>query len=56
MMHMQDLWRGQFAHPALRRLVDEIDRRAEQGSGYTQDDHARVAITIPQGRVRPGPR
>ena len=49
MMHMQDLWRGQFADPALRRLVDEIDRRAEQGSGYTQDDHARVAITIPQG-------
>ena len=56
MMHMQDLWRGQFADLALRRLVDEIDRRAEQGSGYTQDDHARVAITIPHGRVRPGPR
>jgi hypothetical protein len=47
MMHMQDLWRERFADPALSGLVDEIDRRAEQGSGYTEDDHARVAITVP---------
>jgi hypothetical protein len=47
MMHMQELWRGYFADPALGRLVDEIDRRAEQGSGYGEDDHARVALTIP---------
>ncbi|NNN29140.1 DUF3500 domain-containing protein [Streptomyces sp. S3(2020)] len=47
MMHMQDLWRGSFADPALTRLVDDIDRRAEAGSGYTEDDHARVAITVP---------
>ncbi|MEU9449904.1 DUF3500 domain-containing protein [Streptomyces sp. NPDC048277] len=47
MMHMQDLWRGTFADPALDRLVDDIDRRAEAGSGYTEADHARVAITIP---------
>ncbi|MFG2799983.1 DUF3500 domain-containing protein [Streptomyces pseudovenezuelae] len=47
MMHMQDLWRGQFEDPALDRVVDDIDRRAEAGSGYTESDHARVAITIP---------
>ncbi|WAU82544.1 DUF3500 domain-containing protein [Streptomyces sp. Qhu-G9] len=47
MMHMQDLWRDRFADPALARLVDDIDRRAEEGSGYTEDDHARLAITVP---------
>jgi Protein of unknown function (DUF3500) len=47
MMHMQDLWRGSFSDPALARLVEEIDRRAEEGSGYTRDDHASVAITTP---------
>lgn len=47
MMHMQDLWRGSFKDPALARLVDDIDRRAEEGSGYTEEDHARVAITAP---------
>ncbi|MGI5461148.1 DUF3500 domain-containing protein [Streptomyces sp. CA-249302] len=47
MMHMQDLWRGRFADPALTSLVDDIDRRAEADSGYTEDDHARVAITVP---------
>lgn len=47
MMHMQDLWRGRFADPELDRLVNDIDRRAEAGSGYTENDHARVAITIP---------
>lgn len=47
MMHMQDLWRGQFADPRLAALVDDIDRRAEEGSGYTERDHAAVAISIP---------
>ncbi|WP_232838146.1 DUF3500 domain-containing protein [Streptomyces geranii] len=47
MMHMQDLWRGRFADPALTRLIDDIDRRSEEGSGYTEDDHARLAITVP---------
>lgn len=47
MLHMQDLWRGQFADPALADLVDDIDRRAEDGSGYTERDHAAVAISIP---------
>lgn len=50
MMHMQDLWRGQFTDSALEKLVDDIDRRAEQGSGYTETDHAAVAITVaPKG-------
>jgi hypothetical protein len=31
----------------LDRLVNANDRRAEAGSGYTEDDHARMAITIP---------
>jgi hypothetical protein len=47
MMHMQDLWRGRFADPALDKLVDDIDRRAEDGSGYTARDHAAVSISIP---------
>jgi hypothetical protein len=47
MMHMQDLWRGRFADPALEKLVDDIDRRAEGGSGYTTRDHAVVSISIP---------
>lgn len=47
MMHMQDLWRGRFADPALHQLVDDIDRQAEQSSGYTAADHAALAISIP---------
>jgi hypothetical protein len=47
MMHMQDLWRGRFADPTLEKLVDDIDRRAEDGSGYTATDHAAVSISIP---------
>ncbi|MFD4530246.1 DUF3500 domain-containing protein [Streptomyces sp. NPDC058470] len=45
MMHMQDLWRGRFADPSLADLVDDIDRRAEEGSGYTERDHAALAIS-----------
>lgn len=47
MMHMQDLWRRPFSDPTLDDLVNDIDRRAEASSGYTEADHARVAITIP---------
>jgi hypothetical protein len=47
MMHVQQLWRGQFADPALDKLVDDIDRRAEQGSGYTEADHAAMALSVP---------
>ncbi|MEU8124890.1 DUF3500 domain-containing protein [Spirillospora sp. NPDC049024] len=47
MMHLQDLWRGRFSDPELDALVNDIDRRAEANSGYTEADHAQVAITIP---------
>ncbi|MHB9856083.1 DUF3500 domain-containing protein [Streptomyces krungchingensis] len=47
MMHMQDLWRRPFADASMDDLVDDIDRRAEASSGYTEADHARVAITFP---------
>jgi hypothetical protein len=50
MMHMQDLWRGQFAEQRLIDLVDRIDERAETGSGYGADDHRRLALTTqPKG-------
>lgn len=44
MMHMQDLWRGDFGDSALTRLVDDIDHRAESASGYDHADHDRLAI------------
>lgn len=47
MMHLRDLWRGQFSDPTLDILINDIDRQAEASSGYTDADHARVAITIP---------
>lgn len=47
MMHMQDLWRGRFAEPELNELVDDIDRRAEAASGYTEADHRALAISVP---------
>ncbi|MEV0125774.1 DUF3500 domain-containing protein [Streptomyces sp. NPDC050703] len=47
MMHLRDLWRGRFSDPTLDELVDDIDRQAEASSGYTDADHALVAITIP---------
>jgi len=47
MMHMQDLWRARFADPTLDKLVDDIDRRAEDGSGYTARDHEAVSISVP---------
>ncbi|GAA5153544.1 DUF3500 domain-containing protein [Pseudonocardia eucalypti] len=47
MMPMRDLWRGRFADPALDQLIDDIDRRAEESSGYTEADHAVLAISLP---------
>ena len=44
MIHMQDLFRGQFTDPRLSELVDRIDEVAESGSGYTDDDHDRMAL------------
>lgn len=44
MIHMQDLFRGSPPTPGLAALVDEIDARAEAGSGYRAADHERVAL------------
>ncbi|GAB3932594.1 DUF3500 domain-containing protein [Kribbella albertanoniae] len=50
MIHMQHLFRGPLPTPRLAALVDRIDERAEAGSGYTEDDHERLALTAqPQG-------
>lgn len=45
MMHMQELWRGRFHDPALLAIVDDIDERAETGSGFDRDDHHLMAWT-----------
>ena len=50
MMHMQDLWNGEFDDPALRRTVDETDAAAERASGYGSAEHAALALTAhPKG-------
>jgi len=50
MIHMQDLWRGPFADRRLAAAVDDIDRRAETSSGYADEDHERLSITLrPKG-------
>lgn len=52
MLHLQDLWRGRFSDPTLDELVNDIDRQAEARSGYTEADHARLAITTPPKGIR----
>lgn len=50
MIHMQHLFRGPLPTPRLAALVDRIDEVAENGSGYTEADHARLALGHgPQG-------
>ncbi|MFD4196848.1 DUF3500 domain-containing protein [Amycolatopsis thermoflava] len=50
MIHMPDLFRGPLPTPRLAALVDRIDETAETGSGYTEADHARLALDRrPQG-------
>lgn len=50
MIHMQHLFRGPLPTPRLAALVDRIDDTAEKGSGYTEADHARLALgDRPQG-------
>jgi hypothetical protein len=44
MMHMRDLFRGALPTPRLVSLIDRIDEVAEQGSGYTDADHQRMAL------------
>ena len=52
MIHMQDLWRGRFADPALEEVVEQIDVRAEAGSGYGPSDHASLAIPATPAGLR----
>ncbi|MEV0358126.1 DUF3500 domain-containing protein [Nocardia sp. NPDC050697] len=44
MMHMPNLFRGSFTEPRLVELVNRIDERAEHATGYTDDDHRRLAL------------
>jgi len=49
-IHLRDIWRGQFADPALLDLVTRMGDGAEQASGYDAADHQRVALTsAPKG-------
>jgi hypothetical protein len=41
---VQQLFRGPLPTPRLAALVDRIDETAENGSGYTEADHARLAL------------
>ena len=50
MIHLRDIWRGQFADPGLLDLVTRMGDGAEQASGYDAADHQRVALTsAPEG-------
>ena len=43
MIHIQNLWRGQFSDPALGEHVDDLDSRAETSSAFTPADHRIMA-------------
>ena len=50
MIHLRDIWRGQFADPGLLDLVTRMGDGAERASGYDAADHQRVALTrAPKG-------
>jgi hypothetical protein len=50
MVHLRDIWRGQFADPGLLDLVTRMGDGAEQASGYDAADHQRVALSLsPKG-------
>ena len=49
-IHLRDIWRGQFADPGLLDLVTRMGDGAERASGYDAADHQRVALTrAPKG-------
>ena len=49
-IHLRDIWRGQFADPGLLDLVTRMGDGAEQASGYDAADHQRVALSLsPKG-------
>jgi len=45
MIHMQDLWNGQYQDPRFTERIDLIDRDAEAASGYDENDHRLMALT-----------
>jgi hypothetical protein len=49
-IHLRDIWRGQFADPGLLDTVTRMGDGAEQASGYDAADHQRIALSLsPQG-------
>src|SRR4029079_10511517 len=49
-IHLRDIWRGQFADPGLLDMVTRMADGAEQTSGYNAADHQRIALSLsPQG-------
>jgi Protein of unknown function (DUF3500) len=50
MIHLRDIWRGQFSDPGLAERVTRMGDGAERASGYDAGDHRRVALTsAPKG-------
>ena len=50
MIHLRDIWRGQFSDPGLTERITQMGDGAELASGYDAGDHQRVALTsAPKG-------
>jgi Protein of unknown function (DUF3500) len=50
MIHLRDIWRGQFTDPGLLDRVTTMGDGAERASGYDAADHERLALTsTPKG-------
>ena len=49
-IHLRDIWRGQFSDPRLAERVTQLGDGAERASGYDAGDHQRVALSsVPKG-------
>src|SRR6266566_91040 len=49
-IHLRDIWRGQFTERRLAERVTQMGDGAELASGYDARDHQRVALTsVPKG-------
>ena len=50
LVHLRDIWRGQFADPGLLDRVTKMGDGAERASGYDAADHQRLALSsAPKG-------
>jgi hypothetical protein len=55
LIHLRDIWRGQFTDPGLLEKVTAMGDGAEVTSGYDAADHERVALTsAPKGLAAAG--